>query len=140
MISFITDRTEADVLLGNAKGRYDYTDLNRVENDVVELVKLAKEANIHFSLQVKTDWARPGIFSQETWPTQSQMERYLRNVWTLATEFAAQAGLPDSMQSLDWEAANHIEAALELVHIRLQGILTSYLYSGELYAGEENAL
>ena len=36
-MQFITDRTHADVLLGNEKGIYSYEDLNRVERAVAQL-------------------------------------------------------------------------------------------------------
>lgn len=134
---FVTDRAESDVLLKNEKGRYDYTDLNRVEQDVQELMELANESGFSFDLKTKTDWARPGKFSPETWPTESQMQRYLQNIWTLCEEFAAESGLPETMQKLTWDAANAIEKSLKLTHDRIQAIIATWRYAGEIFAGDD---
>lgn len=156
-MNFVTDRTEADVLLKNEKGRYDYTDLNRVEQDVQELMELANQSGFSFDLKTKTDWARPGKFSPETWPTESQMKRYLDNVWALVNEFlkspiyysgtlqspniaiAAKTtpDLPTTMQNLTWDGANQIEKALDLVHFRIRGIIDNWRYAGEIFSGDD---
>lgn len=136
----ITDRTAADVTNGTSKGRYDYTDLNRVESAVEELMTIAATAGIQMDLSTKTDWARPGLFSAQTWVTESQMERYLRNVHLIADAVQAGGDLPGSMNNLDWRAANSIEQALEKTHTRLQGIIAAWKYSGMMYAGERSPL
>lgn len=135
-MNLITDRTEEDVLRGTEKGHYGYKDLNRVEKAVQELCVLASGLDIP-QLTIKTDWGSPGDFTQDTWPTESQMARYIGNVHFLCDRFAVQAPLPANMQNLTVENANNIERALELVYNRIMGVLYSYKYSGELYAGEE---
>lgn len=139
-MEFVTDRTEADVLLGNAKGRYSAEDLNRVESAVAELCALAVCLDVHLDLITKTDWSGPGVFSQNNWPTESQMERYLQNVNTLCDRFSLGAGLPGSMADLDHQGANAIEQALQQTYKRIDAILSTYRYSGEIYAGEEICL
>lgn len=137
-MELIYDRTEADVLLRNAKGQYNAEDLNRVEQAVGELILLATQLDMDISLTVKTDWAIPGAFSASRWPTESQMQRYLCNVVALCDAFTLpHSGVPDTMRKLTWEGANAIEEALWSVHERIQGILQTYQYSGELFAGEE---
>lgn len=139
-MNLITDRTRADVLLGNEKGRYGDADLNRVEQAVQTLCALAKKLDIHLSLQVKTDWALPGAFSAQSWPVKSQMKRYLDNVRSLCGGLSLQMPLPETMTGLDFAGANRIEKALVEADLRLQGVLQTYHYSGECYAGEENSL
>lgn len=139
-MEFIVDRTEADALLGNPKGRYTYQDLNRVESAVAELCLLAEKLDVHITLQTKTDWATPGVFSVNTWPTQSQMRRYLQNVHALCDALDIKQPLPTSMEKLNWESANAIEKALAMTLERVQGIINTYQYSGELIAGEEQIL
>lgn len=139
-MELIFDRTEADSLLGNEKGRYTYQDLNRVEAAVAELCLLAEKLDVHISLQTKTDWTKPGLFSVDTWPTQTQMQRYLQNVHVLCDALETKQPLPSSMAKLNWESANAIEKALAMTLARVQGIINNYQYSGELIAGEEQIL
>ena len=136
----ITDRTQADVLLGNSKGKYGPEDLNRVETAVSQLCDLAQKLDIHPALTVKTDWSLPGTFSAQSWPTQSQMERYLNNVRILCDAMGLPLPLPAAMDSLDWVGANQIEQGLQHAYARVQSILDAYHYSGECYAGKENTL
>lgn len=137
-MEFITDRTEEDVLLGNAKGRYRYTDLNRVEQAVADLCILATQLDLYPKLTTKTDWGPPGIFSADSWPTDEQMQRYLENVTALCNLFHIDSeNVPGSPDYLDWQGANSIEEALQLVYNRVIGIINSFRYSGELYAGDD---
>ena len=137
---FVTDRTEADVLLGTAKGKYRAEDLNRVESAVQELCILAHKLDIHVDLITKTDWSGPGAFAAGNWPTQTQLIRYLENVVTLCEHFPNEVKLPTSMEKLDFRGANAIEQALEYVYNRVTAVLSIYRFSGELYAGEEFSL
>lgn len=136
-MNLVTDRTEEDVFLGTEKGRYGYKDLNRVEGAVQELLALAKGLDNSPELVVKTDWGIPGDFSKETWPTESQMARYLKNVHSLCDSLMLQMTLPFNMRNLTAEGANDIEKALEKAYERVVGILNTFKYSGELFAGEE---
>lgn len=136
MIQMVTDRTEADVLQGNEKGVYSYTDLNRVESVVAELFELANAMGFDFTTEVKTDWAAPGTFSKYSWPTVSQMERYLGNVKALADAFSVFVSLPATMASLSYKGANAIEKCLEDVYTAIQSTSQIYRYSGEIYSGE----
>lgn len=140
MVNLITDRTQADVLLGNSKGRYDCSDLNRVESAVKKLQAQMEKLDIHLALTVKTDWKFSDTFSQKNWPVKPQMERYLQNIRILADALHVQPQLPKSMDHLDHLGANHIEQTLMAVADRIQGIRNTYKYSGELYAGEENGI
>lgn len=133
----ITDRTEADALLGNAKGVYGYADLNRVEEEVRRLDSFFPQLGLSPRLVTKTDWGLPGDFSTRTWPVRSQMERYLGNVKRLKGLFGVAIPLPDTMERLDVHGANAIEQVLVLSGGRLAGTLASFQYSGEVFAGEE---
>lgn len=139
-MNLITDRTKEDVLLGTEKGRYEASDLNRVEAAVGYLSLLAKAVASAEPLITKTDWDVPGLFSSDSWPTQSQMERYLGNVKTLCQSVGISVDLPESMKKLTWDGANQIEKALEMVHNQVVTSFKGYQYSGEFFAGEENGL
>ena len=139
-MQLIYDRTEADVLLGNEKGRYSHTDLNRVESAVAELQRLAGQMDIYPGLTTKTNWGLPGSFSADSWPAESQMQRFLGNVHALCSALEVAAGLPDTMSDLTWQGANAIELALQTAYARVMGVLTVLRYSGEIYSGEEISL
>lgn len=139
-MKLITDRTEADVLLGTPKGYYGYEDLNRVEQAVAQLVELAKQLDEPFDLSCKTDWGPPEQFSGDTWPTVSQMQRYISNVHALCDRFAPEAALPATMDRLNWQGANDIEKGLHFAYCRVIAILNTFNFSGEMFAGEENVL
>ena len=121
-MELITDRTEADALLQNTKGRYSYRDLNRVEQAVETLCGLAEQLDISLGLTVKTDWAPPTAFSADNWPVESQMARYLANVKQLCKQFSINMPLPTTMSNLTWEGANNIEKALQAVYDHLQSL------------------
>ena len=86
-MAMVTDRTESDALLGNEKGLYSYTDLNRVESAVSEIVAQFPPLGVSAQLPVKTDWGLPGDFSAAEWPVASQMARYLGNVAKIKSIF-----------------------------------------------------
>lgn len=131
-MEFITDRTESDALLGNEKGVYSYTDLNRVESAVKQISDEMK-----LGLITKINWAMPGAFTVRDWPTESQMKRYLGNVAAVREHCAVTLPIPSSMDRITWQGANDIERVLSLCLKRVEGIKQNYRYSGDFYAGEE---
>lgn len=139
-MELITDRTAADVHLGTEKGRYNATDLNRVERAVEELLQLGKALDIPGQWSIKTDWDLPEAFDSYYWITESQMARYLGNVERLCSAVELAAELPQTMAHLTYQGANQIEQALCLAEKRILNILDTFRYSGELFAGEENRL
>ena len=136
-MEFITDRTEADVLMGTAKGIYQDADLNRVEAAVAEISAQFHSLGICLELVVKTDWLPPEDYSSENWVTDDQMTRYLENVSAIRGLFPVSVELPQSMSDLNWEGANNIEKILKAAVERISAIRQTYRYSGEFYAGEE---
>lgn len=139
-MKLITDRTKEDVLLGKEKGRYEAADLNRVETAVQYLSFVLQSIISAEQLPTKTDWGAPGPFSSDTWPTTRQMDRYLNNVKSLCSSVGISADLPESMEDLNWQGANQIEAALSQVLEYVRSNYKGFQYSGDLFAGEENGL
>lgn len=140
MMQLVTDRTYTDVLMGNQKGCYGPEDLNRVEQAVAELAAIAQALDVQGEFVIKTDWALPSVFSPDSWPTATQMRRYLDNVHRLCSAVELAADLPTTMEKLTWEGANRIEQALEQTHTRIHNILQTFQFSGEIFAGEERYL
>lgn len=137
-MDLIIDRTEEDVLLGKEKGKYRYSDLNRVEQAVKKLCALSEQLDVYPKLTTKTDWGEARIFTIDNWPTEEQMRRYLQNVTALCDLFEINsANVPRSPDCMDWCGANSIEKALQLVYERIIRVIDSFRYSGELFAGKE---
>lgn len=119
-MKFVTNRTEADVILRRAKGCYSYSDLNRVEGNVETLCHMAAEIGVEIEVTTKTDWGTPGDFDTATWPTEIQMARYLKNVKDLCTALGLRVRLPESMRHLTVAGANDIEIALRAAYEEIQ--------------------
>ena len=137
---FITDRTTADILLGNEKGTYNYTDLNRVEANVQELQQLMEEIGIHADIStVKTDWkpaSQVPIFSATEWPTREQMNIYLNNVKAIKQAFPGAAhALPGTLDNMTVDTANAIEKNLEYIYNMIRNIKTAWLRCGNTVSG-----
>lgn len=131
--TLITDRTEADVAQRTAKGHYNATDLNRVERAVQELAGRLNAAGHNLAITVKSNWAINDI------PTQSDIERYRANIATIHAALAMLSTTPqtpNSMRFLTWAKANDIEKILQDVEDSLNRMELSFMYSGEIYAGE----
>lgn len=151
----ITDRTEHDVArwrelhdkgwaamtvseksewIGEMKGRYSYTDMNRVEGFVREVSKrLVKDGYLLSPLTTKTDWDINSI------PTKADMERYLGNVAILrqlSLVYPSTPVAPTVDQRMNYKIANDIEQILFDLSDVLTKIPNSRFYAGEIYSGE----
>lgn len=154
-LGLITDRTAADVARwrelhdkgwsamtaaertewsGEMKGRYSYTDMNRVESVVDALSqRLFEKGYLDTPLSVKTDW--------DVWdvPTVTDMRRYLNNISVLrglVTVYPTTPEAPTIHQPFDYERANDIEQILIDVDNSLTAIPQSWIYAGEIKSGE----
>ena len=108
-LHLITDRTAADVArwqelrdkgfaamtaternqwLGNMKGCYGYTDMNRVEGAVAYLAEKLTALGQPFSPTVKLNWSREDV------PTKADMQRYFSNIANLRSNLPVPAGVP----------------------------------------------
>ena len=137
MAEYVTDRTEEDVLEKNRKGHYTAEDLNRVENAVKEISEKAESLAVYLNLTTKTDWSEDTLYSPNTWITAAQMERYIQNVRKLADAVGvSRSGVPSTMAQLNYKKANAIEKALQRAETKIDSVLQSINYRGEIYAGE----
>lgn len=137
MIQLITNRTQADVDSKAEKGSYGHEDLNRVEKAVEEIAAYFPQLGIGLTPVTKTDWARPGDYDPESWPTDGQMRRYLSNVEGIRDRLCPGQPLPESMEKLTWSGANEIEQALSRGQEAIPRIIQAWKYSGGFFAGEE---
>ena len=164
-----TEEQKEKFNLGNSKGAYNASDLNRVESAVLYLTNiltsLPDELKLYatakgvswdaffdvpydptaYGVTVKTDWVMEDI------PTPSDMVRYLANVVLLrnALQYAT-ADLPSGMDNLTHDGANAIEKALvgldeaieafnSLTEKHIDNTAAAWFYSGDIYTGEVTA-
>lgn len=117
------------------KGAYNAKDLNRVEEAIEYLVGRLLRAG--YSLNIESEsWCLGDI------PPVNQWQLYLNRVRIIKNSIAnlpTTPALPLDMQGLTYEEANAIEQIL----IDVDKVITlselTHCYSGEIYAGEENA-
>lgn len=131
--TLVTDRTQADVAAGNAKGTYNASDLNRVGAAMNYVADCLRAAGYDPHISPKTDWM------ETDWPTVSTMTRYVTDLAELRGQFAqAQKTpkVPADMENLTWQEANDIERILQVIDALMTNITAAWFYSGELYSGE----
>ena len=81
----------------------------------------------------------PTEWLEEDVPTLTQMQRYLANVAALRGVLELPedtAAVPEDMAGLTLEEANAIEDILGSIEGWIQGMMQTWFYSGEIYAGE----
>ena len=153
MADLIFDRTQADVdevtrltegmknrtlteaerkqYFSEMKGRYIYTDLNRVESKAAEVAALLTAAGYPTSISVKTNWRASDKLRR------ADIVRYLDNIATIRRilpEVMAPPAVPIS-RWLDYAAANDIERTLWAVEAALDGISQYLRRCGTFAAG-----
>lgn len=157
--TLITNRTQADVdalqalyakpkamwttdewnefLLGNHRGAYNATDMNRVLDALDYLADRVTEFGYR-----KPTVERPsaGCYSIGDRPTASELAAYLDNVSRIRAALELPPSVPeapeDISQCITIEEANNIELILTAVEVLLNRISLSWFYSGEIYSGE----
>lgn len=158
------ERAEFDSAM---KGTYNASDLIRVESAVKyvadllyrlpadlrayadnlgvawdAILNVPYNAANYTGLSIRMDW------SLEEIPTESDLERYLRNVALIRDAFAGSyPTLPESMEKLTYAGANAIERVLELVYEaaenrkantekKMDNTAAAWFFSGDLFGGE----
>lgn len=128
--------SEKEEYLAGMKGAYNAFDLNRVGAAVNYLAERLVNYGYIVSVDPKIDWMMGDL------PTPTEMEHYLDQVRIIKNSIVnlpTTPALPLDMQGLTYEEANAIEQIL----IDVDKVITlselTHCYSGEIYAGEENA-
>ena len=129
----ITDRTQADVDAGNAKGTYRASDMNRVGKAVEYVAGRLLECGTSVDVSPKQDWPESDT------PTASQLERYRSDVAALRDALAAMPTTPRApatMTGLTCGGANALEKILEDTDVLITNLKAAWFFSGDLFAGE----
>lgn len=128
----ITNRTQADVDAGNARGSYGSADLNRVGEAANAVREMLAEYGYAVPEALRTDWTDRDI------PRQSDMERYIRVLTDLrdSLRFADTVPtLPGTMDRFTFIMANQIEAMLSQLGPAVESIPLTWFDSGQIEAG-----
>lgn len=156
MLNLITDRTAQDVarrtalaqkgwanmnaseradwMSGSAaKGAYNYTDLNRVENAVDYINQQLLACGYEAGVSAVRTWTAADV------PTIGDMTRYLENIRAIRAAlpvFSTTPHTPASLVKLTYSAANDIETILQDVETLVHNMIASFNYCGEVFGGE----
>lgn len=131
--TLVTDRTQADVDAGNAKGTYNASDLNRVGAAMNYVAARLREQGYDPHISPKTDWM------DGEWVTPADEAVYLGDLAELQKQFALYETTPEvppDIEKLNYIEANSIEQILVDIDALLTNIAAVWLYSGEIYSGE----
>ena len=142
--TLVTDRTQADVDAGNAKGSYNAADLNRVDAALEELYALLQSMGYlvpgYMRIRIdRTDGRDAYTWYADDKPAAGQLGQYLANVAALRAVLTLRGGTPgtpETMSGLTYAKANDIERILAVVDEALGKISAAWYYSGDLYSGE----
>lgn len=113
------------------KGKYNYTDFNRVEAKTAEVAALLTENGYPTEIAVKTDWKSTDKLRP------ADITRYLGNIAAIRRilpETMAPAAVPLT-RWIDYTAANDIERTLAVVESAIDGILQNLRRCGTFAAG-----
>ena len=132
--TLITDRTEADVTIGNAKGTYNASDLNRVGAAMNYVADRLKAQGYDPHISPKTDW------KDDDWVDPAAQDVYLGDLAELRKQFAMMASTPQvpaDMEKLTWQEANAIEQILLDLESTIKTMLKTRVACGDAYCGGE---
>ncbi len=134
LFDLITDRTAADVTLRTKKGSYNASDLNRVSAaaDYVRTIL----ANLGYSIPDGTD----RVWFENDIPDIAEISSHHESILGLdvINYSKNKVVLPESLVHLTYEGANNVEKFLLAVGEAAERIPQAYIYSGEIYGGEND--
>lgn len=132
-LHLVTDRTAEDVTIGNAKGTYNASDLNRVGAAMNYVADRLRAAGYDPHISPKTDW------KDDDWVDPAAQAVYLGDLAELRKQFTLYETTPEvppDLEKLNYIEANSIEQILVDIDALLTNIAAGWLYSGEIYSGE----
>lgn len=132
----LIDSEDDPIIVGEGvvRGAYNEWDLNRVGQAVRYLRnKIQRTTLTELSVTARTDWTKTSI------PTVTDMNAYLADIRTLRGAVGAYPdtpAVPSSASKMTYKSANDIEKILIDTNRRIDRIVESWLYVGEVVSGE----
>ncbi len=124
----------AEYALGRHRAGYNATDMNRVGSAIRYLADTLNTYGYSVTVNPKTDYAQDdGFLTPEQLDDYLEQVKIIRGVILLPPETP---DVPPDMLGLTLEEANDIERILVEIDTMLQNMKATWVYSGEVYAGE----
>ena len=124
----------SDYYLGQSRGSYNATDLNRVGEGLIYLAERLTKLGYPVTVNPKTNWTKTES------PTPAQLTQYLGFVQKIRNVLPVFSDTPqvpaDISNDMTLEDANDIEKILQAVNTVIENIKTAWFYCGEIYSGE----
>ena len=117
------------------KGRYNISDLKRVENAVAYISDVLNQFGYYNIVDTKSDWTNSDSFSE------AEALRYLDNIRAMLrvfNVFSYTPPLPLDMNNLDIDSANAIEHNLVDMHTLIFLAVKDRTFAAEIYTGEDD--
>ena len=115
------------------KGAYNCADLNRVQSAVRYLRDRLAGVGYPIELSEAKTWTADDV------PTQTDLANYLADVRVIRGAFTllkTTPPAPDTMVGLNYIKANNIEQILLDVDVLLSNMISTFMYSGDIFGGE----
>ena len=130
MNNLIFDRTLADVEAANAKGQYNASDINRVEEWCEYLATELTSQNYPITITTKTDW------TDYDFRYSSDMQRIRNNIKAIQDGFTYITTLNPSVENFDYLKANNWEKILYEIDTMLTSMENYAVFSGVANSGQ----
>lgn len=125
----IYDRTQSDLANNTAKGFYNYTDLNRIEEWCDYISEELNSYNYYNTIIVKTDWT---VYD---FPTVSEMNRIRNNVNALKEAYYSFTNVPSNLEKMTIQKANAVEKVLFEINDLIFKMTAEFRKSATFYSG-----
>ena len=132
-LHLVTDRTQADVTAGNAKGTYNAEDLNRVGAAVEYIANRFSSLGYVVNVYPRTGW------KSEDFPNASDAKAYLSDISELRGMISMPEetpSVPVDMNGFTYSEANNIEQILKIIEDSINRMVDANIYCGEFCGGE----
>lgn len=124
----------AEYYLGQSRGSYNATDLNRVGEALIYLAERLTELDYPVTVNPKTNWIKTAV------PTPAQLTTYLSLVQKIRDVLPV---LPDTPQvptdisnDMTLEESNAIEQILVDIDTLINNMIAAYIYCGQITCGQ----
>ena len=114
------------------KGCLNYTDLNRIENNIVYLSETLNELYYRNTIdEPNTQW------NMNNTPTKAQVDRIIGNIIKILSKYYTPDGTPDLPETLThYEEVNNIEECLYLLKVMIDNMKSMFRECGAFSCGE----
>lgn len=141
-ILWIYDRSVTDIINDTEKAYINYTDLNRIEIRMKELMQQLNTAGYKNKITTKTNWIKPvSTTTMDNIPNEEHLDRIRNNLITLIDTYYKYRTTPTTPNTLKYATIytiNDVEKILYDMHRIIQDMKNDYKKCGLLLCGGVN--